>query len=49
MLLEQLKRKHKANINIAKAIRMSAVNLFFITVKWYENQLNWLDCVYNTD
>ena len=33
MLLEQLKRKHKANINIAKAIRMSAVNLFYITVK----------------
>ena len=48
--IEQFNRKYKVNIIIAKAILMSAINLFSTTInKWYENQLNWLDCVYNTE
>ena len=50
MRIEQFNRKYKVNIIIAKAIMMSAINLFSTTInKWYENQLNWLDCVYNTE
>ena len=33
MRIEQLNRKYKVNINIAKAIMISAADLFSITVK----------------